>query len=268
MKKSRMSLTWRIAIVFLGTVCIWWIVSGVNSWINPGEGYDQLAHIVSALISSLISVPMIIIARKYLDQRPWSGLQLSSFKKGWKPFIIGGLAYLIPAVSSMLIFVLFGWTEISLEGTYGEFFQQLVLLVGLVFLFEALPEELIFRGYMYRNLNTVFNRSKAILYQSILFTLFGIAIGAGLSIDRILIFFFMSIVIGTIRVNTGDVWSAVGFHLVFQTIQQIFGSHVLTTSNPVVTEMIIFGVIPFSFALTVVKLFEKNEPDLTVIDSE
>lgn len=268
MKKNRLSLTWRIALVFLGTACIWWIVAGINNWINPGGENARVAHIVSSVLTTVLVIPMIILARKYLDKRPWSGLKLSSIKKGWRPFMIGGLAYFIPAALSMVVFLLFGWTEITLEIAYGEFFQELTLLVVLVFLFEALPEELIFRGYMYRNLNTVFDRSKSILYQSILFTLFGLVIGAAPSFGRILIFFFVSIVIGTIRVNTEDVWSAVGFHLVFQTIQQIFIGSLLTTTNSEVTELVIFGIIPFSFALSVVKLLKKKDLDMSIVKPE
>lgn len=138
-------------------------------------------------------------------------------------------------------------------------------------MFEALPEELIFRGYFYRNLNNFLSKWKAVLAQSVLFVLFALIIGAAPSIDRIIFFIAIAIVIGMIRVITDNVWSAVGYHLAFQTMQQLFGHpyhQELTSTTPALMEIVILGIIPFSFAIVTLKLFVKKEPDWKEVDPE
>lgn len=196
---------------------------------------------------------------------------LTAFKKGWKPFVFGGLSYLIPASVGLVIFVMLGWTNISINVSADELILSVIMLMILVFMFEALPEELIFRGYFYRNLNGKFSKWKAVLAQSGLFILFALIIGAAQTVDRIILFLAIGIVIGVIRVITENVWGAVGFHLAFQTMQQMFGySHhpELTTATPGLMEIVILGIIPFSFAIVTLKLFIKKEPDWTEIDPE
>lgn len=90
MDHQRLSLIWRIPIVFTAISIIWWISSGVNTWIGVEGEYSRTAHVLSALLIFSLVIPLIIVARKYLDKRPWTGLRLTSFKKGWKPFVYGG----------------------------------------------------------------------------------------------------------------------------------------------------------------------------------
>jgi len=271
MDNKRLSLFWRILIVFIASSIIWWIARGVNTLIRAGAEYDRTSHVMSALVIFVLVIPMVIFARKYLDKRPWKGLELTSFKNGWKPFVIGGLTYLIPALLGIIIFVMFGWTNIHFQASFGEFLIAVIVLMILVFLYEALPEELIFRGYFYRNLNSSFSKLNAVFIQSGLFVLFALVIGAAPSFDRIVFFFAIGIIIGMIRVITENVWSAVGFHVAFQTMQQMFGNphnQELTSSTPFLMEVVILGIIPFSFALMTVKLFVKKDPDWKEVNPE
>lgn len=271
MQKKRVSLIWRILIVFLAIVIIWRGVHEINNWVSPGEAYDRTAHIVSAVLTPFLVLPIIFAARKYLDQRSWAGLRLTSIKEGWKSFVIGGLAYFLPAASALIVAIAFGWTEVSIETSFSEAFLQVLLIAALVFIFEALPEELVFRGYFYRNLNTSLSKLSAVFAQSILFVLFGIMVGAAGDIERITMFFGMSLVIGLIRVTTRNVWSAVGFHLVFQTMQQLFvNTHndAFLSSTPGLMSNVILGIIPFSLAFLVLGLLVKEEPDWQEINPE
>lgn len=271
MGNKRLSLIWRILIVFLATAIIWWISGGINGWVRDGEGYSRTAHIASAIVVFSLVLPVIISARRYLDKRPWSGLDLTTFKKGWKPFVFGGLSYFIPASLGLVIFVVLGWTNVSIHVSAGELILSVLMVTILVFMFEALPEELIFRGYFYRNLNGRFSKWTAILIQSGLFILFAVIVGAAQTADRIILFLAVAIVIGVIRVITENVWGAVGFHLAFQTMQQMFSSAYnteLTTETHGLMEIVILGIIPFSFAIITLKLFIKKEPEWTEIDPE
>ncbi|TSB45934.1 CPBP family intramembrane glutamic endopeptidase [Alkalicoccobacillus porphyridii] len=268
---QRIPLVLRLFIVFMATAIIWWIVRGVNSWLGSPTEYDRTLHTISALIVFFLVIPVIILARKYLDRRPWSGLRLTSLKKGWKSFVYGGLSYLIPAGASLLLFSVFLGTTVTIQASFTDLLQALIVVMILIFLYEALPEELIFRGYLYRNLNTVVEKWKAVCFQSGLFLLFALVIGAATSIDRMVFFFAIGMVIGLVRVMTGNVWSAVGFHLAFQTCQQMISNpynQEIVTDSPALIEVLILGIIPFSFAIMTLKLFVKEEPDWQRIEPD
>lgn len=271
MEQQRFSLFGRLMIVFIAITMIWWLVRGVNIWLGGTTDYDRTLHIVSATIIFILVIPVMVFARKVLDRKPWSGLELTSIKEGWKPFLYGALSYLIPAVVSMLVFSLFFGVTITIHASISDLLLAVVMLMLLVFLYEALPEELIFRGYFYRNLNTAVSKWKAVLFQSIVFVAFALVIGAATTIDRIIFFFAIGIVIGMVRVITRNVWSAVGFHLAFQTFQQLIGNSYnqeVVSSSPFLMEVLILGILPFSFAITILKLFVKEEPKWNRVEPE
>jgi membrane protease YdiL (CAAX protease family) len=86
-----------------------------NSWPVTVACDTLSGHVPSALLAPLLAVPTVIAARRWLDCGSLAGLGLpSSLKEVGKPLAI------VP------------------------------LLTVLVLLYEALPEELAFRGYVYR----------------------------------------------------------------------------------------------------------------------
>ncbi|MDQ0165302.1 CPBP family intramembrane glutamic endopeptidase [Bacillus horti] len=226
---------------------------------------------MSAIFISLLIIPIVILARRYLDRRPWKGLRLTSFRAGWKSFLIGALCYSIPAAGALTVFILMGWTSVSIQMSAGEFLLAVLTVMLLVFLYEAFPEELLFRGYFYRNLNHAWSRRQAVIGQAILFVLFAFMIGAASDWSRIIIFFGVGVVIGIVRVVTQNVWSAIGLHLAFQTMQQFFtnrGEYDISISSPGLIEMMILGIIPFSFSIVTLQLFIKKQPDWNEVKPE
>ncbi|MCM3714109.1 CPBP family intramembrane metalloprotease [Alkalihalobacillus oceani] len=270
MTNQRLSTVWRIVTVFVLTCMVWWLSKAIRIWMGAGGDYDRTTHVLSAVLILSLVLPLIVFARKYVDKRSWAGLRLTSFKEGWKPFVFGGLSYLIPAGIALIIFVWFDWTEIQFHVSVGSLVLTIITLLILVFMYEALPEELIFRGYFYRNLNTSLAKWKAVGVQSLLFVLFAVSIGAALSVERIVFFFAVGIIIGMVRVMTENVWGAVGLHVAFQTMQQLFSPHnqELTSTTPGLMEIVILGIIPFSFAIMTLKLFVRTEPDWKEVDTE
>lgn len=228
-------------------------------------GYDRLGHGVNAALATALAVPTIVLARRFLDKRPLAGLGLPPLRTGWRSLLIGMGCYLIPAGIGLVAVLAGGWVEISLDTSIANLVALCLSLVVLVFLYEALPEELIFRGYIYRNLNTSFPRWSAVGGQAVLFSLWGIAIGATLTVDRVVFFFFVATVIGMIRAIAGDIWACIGFHLAFQTVQQLFGGawagDVFVVSAPETLEMVVFGLIPIALAVLTLEIIVRKETD-------
>lgn len=261
---GRLGVAWRITVVFIATALIWLFIGYVYQSVF-GSGYDRLGHVINAVLATVLTVPVVVLARRFLDKRPLAGLGLSPLQVGWRSFFIGMGCYLIPAGIGLGAALVLGWVEISLTTSLSNFMALLIGLVVLVLLYEALPEELVFRGYIYRNLNMSLPRWIAVGGQALLFTLWGIAIGASLTVDRIVFFFLVAIVIGMIRAITGDVWACVGFHLAFQTVQQLFSggwaADAFAVSAPQTLEQFVFGLIPISLAILVLEIIVRKDTD-------
>lgn len=156
-----------------------------------------------------------------------------------------------------------GWVELAPRMAVPELVGHLALLAVLVLLYEALPEELIFRGYLYRNLNTVMAAWLATVTQAALFALFGTALwvlsnGWEVLGERVVLFFSMAIVLGCLRVVTGNVWACIGFHLVFQvTAQAVLGGQLFEVRGDETGFMLALAG-PFVFGVLVAVLLSRR----------
>lgn len=74
--------------------------------------------------------------------------------------------WLIPAGIGLVVTLTLGWAEVSFAALDGRTLLLALYLPLLVFLFEALPEELVFRGYFYRNLADRYSRWIAVIGQA------------------------------------------------------------------------------------------------------
>ena len=144
-----------------------------------------------------------------------------------------------------------GWARIAVSTPDAGIVLLALYLPLLVFFYEALPEELIFRGYFYRNLASRYALWLAVVLQAVLFTLFGAAVGAAGSVDRVILFFTFSIVLGILRVVTDSLWASIGFHLAFQWVTQLYSAAVRQGSLQVggleaqaTLDLVVFWIFP------------------------
>ena len=104
---------------------------------------------MQAILMSALVVPAVLVLRRHMDHRPLADL-------GMSPRILRplGAGVIVGAGTGLLVWVpawLAGW--IRVDGLDLGAFMVFLLLTGLVLaLYEALPEELALRGYMWTNL--------------------------------------------------------------------------------------------------------------------
>ncbi|ASU82240.1 CPBP family intramembrane metalloprotease domain-containing protein [Nocardiopsis gilva YIM 90087] len=259
---GRPDLLWRVTVVSVAITLLWsaiaWVVRA-----TVGPEYSLLSHAMSAVLTSLLVVPMIALARRHLDQRPWSGLGLTGLSAGWRHLLLGMAVWLVPAGVGTALCVAFGWTEITMRASVPEALGFTALLVVLVLFYEAIPEELAFRGYLQRNLMTEMSPGGAVLVQAGLFCLFGSAVWAILGeqtidVARSLILLAAGIVLGGIRVVSRNTWACVGFHLAFQVAAQLLlapANGQFAVSDPLPLQLVAFGFLPFGLAVLLYQIF-------------
>ncbi|MFV2195656.1 CPBP family intramembrane glutamic endopeptidase [Nocardiopsis sp. LOL_012] len=210
----------RITVVTAAALLLWWLMLRVSGML-PGP----LGRAVTAAALCVLAVALVWAARRFLDRRPWHGPVLTGPRAGWRPFLVGAASWALPGCAGMALCVVLGWSFVVRTASWDELVPGLVFLALVVLLAEALPEELIFRGYLFRNLNAALPAWAAVAAQAALFVLFGTALwvsteGWGVLAERLPLFLGLGVVLGCIRVVTGNVWACVGFHLAFQTVAQ------------------------------------------------
>lgn len=209
----------RIAIMLFFTVLIWRFMGYLNGVYL--ENYHQVIHFSLGILTSGLTVILLEVARRN-DHLSWKQLmQTPSSRSNHFSFCLGFILWTVPASIGLIICLIAGWVEITLLSNVQHLLLSLLMLFVTVFLIEALPEELIIRGYMYRYLNITFPHWATIILQLLLFTLFGYLIGAIYSVEQLLFLPGFAFILGYFRAVSGNVWTGVGFHVAFMTATQI-----------------------------------------------
>lgn len=272
--RHRVSLIGKLIAVTAGALFIWLGVINLNEWMLGPEA-SLAKHVANAVGIVVLAVPLVMGVRRLLDRRPVSRLGFSTHHTAWREVLYGGATWLLPAAVGVMACVAFGWLEMRLGSSPLEVVGAVVLLVVLVFVYEAFPEELIFRGYLYRNLVSIVVPWAAILGQAVLFTVWGTALwviqdGWGVLLERSVLFLAMGVVLGCIRLISGSLWATIGFHLAFQVSMQIVvGRYADIEVNDEWIFTLATAVLAFAAASTVAGLlwpgqhnWTKREPDV------
>lgn len=251
-------------LVFVAVTGWWWVlIDGVGALM--GAEYTRGAHIVRAVGATLFVVALITSALRYPVRGHWSGLGLGPLRTGWRQFVFGAACWGIPAAVMFAISLGAGWAELTLRASATEIAGAVLGLTVLVLLYEAIPEELVFRGYFFTVLTGRFAPAWAVLGQALLFTVWGALNGAQVSVERTVLFVVFASVLGALRAVTGTVYSCMGFHTAFQVTAQLFGDHwpqVLLTDPDMNVTAVAFVLVPF--AATALLMWWRSGPRATV----
>lgn len=255
--KARFGRLWRILIVCgFGFVVFWFGLFQMNIILGPDVS-QNIRHFTGGVVISVLTVILVWSARRFMDRRPWAGLQLSRPVIGWRALLLGMAGFYIPAGIALAVCVAAGWTELTLHVPFSELLLVAAVLLVFAFSYEAFPEELIFRGYIYRNLSATSARWVALIVQAILFTLWVSAMrmigGVSLSVaaGEFVLFFSFAVGLGIFSVVIRDVWAGIGLHLGYITFHQLEGPRweVVTASHSDIVFLLAYQVVPFVTAV-------------------
>jgi len=229
---------------------------------------------ISFLESSSITLFIVLgiwLLRKRLDRGSPISIGLNNIPQGLTKFILGFGLLLAPLLISLLIIQVAGWTEIKVNWQ-GAQIDMILLGMLSVFITDALPEELVFRGYIFSNLLTKFVKWKSAIITTLLFVLFPLilypiksllgsdlttGIVNNISIGYIGYMLFFGAFAVYLRILTKSIWTGVGFHLMFVYINQLIGIDntnliQFTTFTNELTVQLTFGIF---LILTFIGLF-------------
>lgn len=199
-------------------------------------GQMQISFLESTFMALFITTGIWILSSRFGKGNRGS-LGLNKFPKAIACFCFGLGLLLVPLVLSLLFTELAGWAEIKVnwKGARGDLF-----LLGMlsVFITDAFPEELVFRGYIFGQLRHQYTMWKSAIVTTILFVLFPIllfpikalmgpnlttGIVNGISVGYIGYMLLFGAFAMYLRIRTNSIWTGIGFHLMFVYMNQLIG---------------------------------------------
>jgi len=182
---------------------------------------------ITSFISLLGTSLIIWLFRKHVDKKSFLSLGLTRGSVG-KDILLG---LVIGFVIMLLGFcILIGTNQLQLEKIQ---FSAVDLLFSFgLFVFVAVSEELLARGYILNNLMVSFNKYVALTISALLFSLLHLA-NNGVSFTSLAIIFLSGFLLGLPYVYSKKLWFPIALHLSWNFFQgPIFGYHVSGVKIP------------------------------------
>lgn len=200
---------------------------------------------------SALTFAVILLLVRVADHRRMSDAGLTSPRAGWRLAVWGALLWAVPAAATFGVLGLLG-APLAVTVPGSDLARTVLLVLLAVLVSEAIPEEVVFRGYVTHTLGTVARGWWVIVAQALLFTLFGALLRQSWDPVDLSLFFTMGIGFGWLRLITGSVWMSIGFHTAFQTGAQLVLTHEgLDFGGGTGTAMLALGMVPFTVAAVV-----------------
>lgn len=195
---------------------------------------------VAAVVTLAIAVPLLLLCAR-IERRPLRDLGLTGTRRSVRCFALGVVVTGASAAAVFGVATAMGW--LRWRGidwsTLGIFLLSNTLIA---FALEAMPEELAFRGYVYRALRDRLRTWLAFISSTLLFVLapwLNSLIGAGLSalvglpvppvtfspgggdpVSYGIVLTLFGVVFLTARIVTGSLWTGIAAHLTALTVQR------------------------------------------------
>ncbi len=189
--------------------------AGITVWL-PGEGGEEPLWPLMLAAFSFLPLALTIVALFHVryDRVPWSVLWLPRTRRPLRAMLNGGLAGL--TLLAILGLLLTGGGSIDAL-RWGNLLDQgwvraalLVLAYAVGFSFQSGLEEIVFRGYLFRQLGHWRGGGVALFGSAVLFSLahFLNPSGGGLALLNT---FLIGVLLGLIRARH-SLWTAIGVH--------------------------------------------------------
>ena len=108
----------------------------------------QLRYGLQAIIMAGLVVTIVYVLRIRLDKGSPKSIGVGNLKQALTKLALGMSLIVLPVVLTISFTMFFGWGTVIFNAD-ESIISPIVIGIGIVFLFEALPEELLFRGYIY-----------------------------------------------------------------------------------------------------------------------
>lgn len=201
------------------------LATGAGSLLIHTEAPEWLWKFIQGVIFTLIMVIVMMYLQRKMGINIWSFIRLTPFKKGILYLFLGASIPVLLIVAGIFIGHLLGWITVRAFHFSSNLLFAFILNTVIAFLYEAFPEEIMYRGYLYQVLRSRMVRFLAVFFQLVLFVLFPVTVTglqylfgidtAPITIDYIILIFCFGLALQLTRLLTNNLWTSIGFHLAY-----------------------------------------------------
>ena len=244
----------RIAVAIGVTAGALLLAVALSNLADPTAHRALLTRILSGLAISALVIAVIVVLVRWAGRRSLSVVGFTTAAGDLRAFGLGIAAWTVPAAATFFVLALLG-SPLQITAPAAEFWLVLGLLFLAVLLTEAIPEELVFRGYASAVLAERLSPWRVIGVQTVLFVATVTLLRGDVNPLDVSLFAAMGFVLGYVRLVTGSVWTAVGIHVAFQTASQLVFTHsVIEFGGSPELAMVALGAVPFTAAAILIPI--------------
>lgn len=222
------------------------VIGEATAWLFPEWKYAE--KIVQAIALSALIIPVTIyLYKQWYRNIAQANTNVYVFSKFFH--ILTGLLFPIGlTIGSLLVMNALDWIDLGNWQFPGSWLGALALNFGIALFYEALPEEIIMRGFIYDVLRHKLSVWSSVLMQAIIF----LAFSAGTTLllvlaelspltnlillpSELILHFFFAIALVLFRVWTKSLWASIGFHVGYLMMAR-FIIHSNTYGAPAIVE--------------------------------
>lgn len=186
--------------------------------INSQKSTEQ--HVIMSFFTLLGTLLVIWVFIKYVDKEKFIKLGFQT-KNRLNEFTIGiGIGAIIMTTGYLLLLFL---GEIKFQKVIFDF-KEIIISI-LLFIIVAVTEEVLFRGYILKNLMISFNKYIALIVSSILFSLVH-GFNPNIDLFSLINIFLGGILLGISYIHTKNLWFPIALHLGWNLFQTMYGFNV------------------------------------------
>jgi membrane protease YdiL (CAAX protease family) len=238
-RPSAPSLLLRFGIALLACITIW----KVGLSLLPEAASSSRRLLAGAVISVLVCAFLAVALRK--DRLGASLLGLDRMRDVLRGALAGAGLWLLTAIPATALLLWLGMAEVQMTSDWPTALAALAILVPVVLLIEAIPEELLFRGYLQGTASRRLSPWLAVFAQAAAFVLFAWAIGATAAPGQWSFLPGFALLLGGLRLMGGNLGWPIGFHVALMVATQWLLAHGhFKVENAMVIQVLAFVVLP------------------------
>ncbi|MBG0820377.1 CPBP family intramembrane metalloprotease [Planomonospora sp. ID91781] len=214
MRSDRLEPVWRSALTVAGLFASIFTVLFVS--LIPGMSADAFYLVAGAGVTAC-AIGLTWCVQRVVEGRPWTELGLAVSRRAAARALLGTAAGAAAVCAANALCVALGAADWAPDASLASVPAWLTVTVPAALLVQAVPEELWFRGYLFRHLSESLPPWVTVAVTSVLFGALHIISqsGAG-SLQEKLLYVAQATAFGFVlvacRMATGELWLAVGFH--------------------------------------------------------
>ena len=226
-----MRLTKPLWASLITVVALFASVYGAALTVGPLIDRANLLHLLAVpLATTVIAVLLVVLHRRFVTREPWSGVRLD-WKWSAVPQTLLGVVFAVAAIAvANAVSVAAGFATWLVDWElFREQAGQFALVVLIVILGQAFPEELLFRGHLFGTLSKSLSPRAVLAVTTLVFGSLHIlsqspATGTVEKLLYVVTATCLGFACGAGRARTGAVWMAIGFHTGFHIGIRLFAT--------------------------------------------